>query len=125
MSNVYTLETLKNDLDREFAPVVIEVDGERLVLRNLLRVNETERAMILEALKEVETSNSDDDEADLSVEEMQVLTSAVTNVLRSIVADGKGDKLVNHIDGDLMLSMKVLEMWTEATQPGEAQNSPA
>lgn len=124
MSNIYTLDDLKNDLDREFAPLTIQIGDDNLVLRNLMRVNEKDRETILAALKTVEDS-SGKEEDDLGVDEVTALGQAINTVLQLIVGDDKGAKLVAYVDGDLMLAMKIMELWTGATQPGEAQNSPA
>ncbi|WP_439377825.1 phage tail assembly protein [Amycolatopsis lexingtonensis] len=123
MSNVYDLNALKADLDREFAPLKLDVGGEELVLRNLMRVGEKDRAAVLEALKEVEASEVDEENA--KVEDLSVLGVHIETILKTVVADGKGDKLIREIAGDIALSTKLIELWVEATQPGEAQNSPA
>lgn len=124
MSNVYTLETLKADLDREFAPLVVELGGKRIILRNLLRINDSDRTAVMAALDKIQTDESDTEENnDRSAEEVSAMTEAVNTVLQHVCSDNMGDQLVKYIDGDLMLAMKILEMWTEATQPGEAPNS--
>lgn len=53
------------------------------------------------------------------------LENAVMTVLSIVPADGKGKKLVAAIGGDLALALKLMERWSEATQSGEAQHSPA
>lgn len=123
MSNVYTLDALKADLDREFAPLKIELGGEQLVLRNLMRVGKTEREAVLAALKVVEESNVSEEDA--SLDDLSELGDQIELILKTVVADGKGAKLVSAIGGDIALSTKLIELWVEATQPGEAQNSPA
>jgi hypothetical protein len=123
MSNVYNLDSLKADLDREFAPLSLEVGGEKLVLRNLMRINEKEREAVLAALKEVESSDLDEENA--KVEDLSALGTHIETILKTVVADGKGPKLVENIGGDIALSTKLIELWVEATQPGEAENSPA
>jgi hypothetical protein len=52
---------------------------------------------------------------------VEELLYAATSVLE-IVAD-HGKKLTKELDGDLAVTMKVLERWMEATQPGEAKRS--
>jgi hypothetical protein len=124
MSNIYSLDQLKRDMDREFAPLILDLDNDKLTLRNLMRINEKEREEVLGALKVVEKS-SGKEEGDLEVAEITALSQAVGVILKNIVAEGKGDKLVAFLDGDLMMAMKIMDLWTEATQPGEAPNSPA
>lgn len=125
MSNVYSLAQLCEDLDKEFAPLKLEVDGEELVLRNLMRIHDSDRSAVLTALTDIDIANGDDDQKELSAEQVDAMSAALRVIFSKVTANGKGDKLVEHIDQDLMLSMKILELWTEATQPGEAQSSPA
>lgn len=124
MTDSYSLENLKADLDRQFAPLALEAGGQKLVLQNLLRLGEKDRAAVMAALAEVEDSGDSVDGSG-SVADLDRLSAAVTTVLRTVTADGKGDKLIASLAGDVMLAMKVIELWAEATQPGEAQNSPA
>ncbi|HVV11576.1 phage tail assembly protein [Amycolatopsis sp.] len=123
MSNVYTLDALKADLDREFAPLKLDLGGEQIVLRNLMRVGKTDREAVLTALKVVEESNLSEEDA--KIEDLGELGEQIELILKTVVADGKGEKLVTSIGGDIALSTKLIELWVEATQPGEAQNSPA
>lgn len=125
MSNSYSLDDLKRDLDKEFAPVEIQVGNETVVLRNLMRIGEKEREAVLAALNEMDKVDPEREEQELSPEEMATLTGAVNLILETVADKGKGKKLVAAINGDLALAMRVLEKWIEATQPGEAQNSPA
>jgi hypothetical protein len=127
MSNSYSLSALIEDLDREFAPYKLEIgEGDTLVLRNLLRVSDRERAAVTEALQVIdEVQSKDEDGKDQSPEDAAKMSAAVADILRAVTADSKGDRLVRVINGDLLLAMKILNGWMEATQPGEAQNSPA
>src|SRR5690606_14561167 len=109
MTNSYSLDDLKRDLDREFAPVTIQVGDDSVVLRNLMRMNKKDRDAVLEALNELDKLDPEQDEQNMSVEEMSVITSALDTVFEKIAADGKGKKLVAAIDGDLALSMRILD----------------
>ncbi|WP_158881992.1 phage tail assembly protein [Amycolatopsis anabasis] len=124
MTNSFSLDDLREDLDREFAPCTLTLGGEEIVLRNLMRLPEKERTEVLGALKEVEALDIESEEAQTE-EDLNKMSAALDRVLGTVAAEGKGKKLVQAIGGDVLLGMKVLERWTEATQPGEAQNSPA
>jgi hypothetical protein len=117
MGNVFTLDSLREEIEREFAPLQFEADGETFVLRNVLRLGSDERKAILEKLKEMnpegESDEADPDEA----------LEATLFVLTTVAADRKGAKLRKLIGDDLILAMKLMERWTEATQPGEAEPS--
>ncbi|AIG78466.1 Hypothetical protein AJAP_28140 [Amycolatopsis japonica] len=123
MTNTYSLDSLKADLDKEFAPLKLEVAGEELVLRNLMRVGEKDREAVLGALKAVEALNID--EENTSPEDISVLARHIETILVIVTANGKGQKLADAVNGDVALSMRIVELWVEATQPGEAENSPA
>ncbi|GAA1940429.1 phage tail assembly protein [Amycolatopsis minnesotensis] len=126
MSTLYTLDKLREDVDREFAPLKIAVGDATYVLRNLLRIDETDRDAVMEAMKDVEAAAADEDtETEADLDDVKKFTAAINFVLATVTADGKGAKLIEAFNGDMMVAMKVLELWSEATQPGEARNSPA
>lgn len=116
MSNIFSLDDLREEVEREFAPVTIELsDGTEVTLRNLLRLPKGQRRDVVDTLKVLEAVDGSDDS------DVEELLYAATSVLE-IVAD-HGKKLTKELDGDLAVTMKVLERWMEATQPGEAKRS--
>lgn len=125
MSSVYDLAQLRADLDNEFAPLKIQVGRETLVLRNVLRINDSDRKPVLEALETVQSAFSVEDENAMDPDQISKATEAIYTIFRAVVADGKGDKLIQHVDGDLALAMKIMNLWAEASQPGEASSSPS
>lgn len=127
MSNGFSLADMRAALDKEFAPCPVDLGDEVVVLRNLMRVEDTTRTKVMKALERIDTlkGDEDDEERQQTPEEIEQMSAAITEVLSLLPANGKGEKLVAEINGDLILSTRVLERWTEATQPGEATNSPA
>lgn len=118
MSNVFTLDSLREEVESEFAPMKLGLsDGTEVVLRSLLRLKAAERTEVLESLKNLKM----DDDGD-SPERVEHLTQSVSRVLEVIADNGK--KFLKELDGDLLLMMKVLNRWMEETQVGEAQTSP-
>ena len=121
MSNVFTLDSLREEVEKEFAPVKIGLsDGTEATLRSLVRLNKKTREEVLSTLKALQ-SVSDSEET--TIEDVDTMVDAATKILESVATNGK--KLVKELDGDLSLTMRVLEAWLEASQPGEASNSPA
>lgn len=114
----YSLDDLRNDLDKEFAPLQIDIGRTTVVLRNPLRLTKAERHVVFDASKRMTSGELGDED----VEEMMEL---IRSVLSTSAADGKGEALVKAIGDDVALAMKIMQLWTEATQPGEASNSPA
>jgi len=117
MSNVYSLADLKSELEKEFAPLELQVGKSTIVVRNVMRLNKAERAQVLAAVKAFDSADDNDTDAD-------DVFDALRTILRTCAANGKGDALVDAIGDDLALAMKIMNLWTEATQPGEASNSP-
>lgn len=121
MSEVFTLESLHEELENEFAPVQFEAGGDSFVLRNLLRCNKKERQAVIARLKELEALN----DADQSEEAEDATLAACQFVLSTVTDDKRGARLLKAIGTDLLVNMKLLERWAERTQPGEATASPS
>lgn len=122
MGNVFTLDSLREEVEREFAPVKIVVsDGSEVTLRNILRLPKKQREKVMEKLRVLESAEKSDDEGDS--DQIGRLAAAAIEVL-ALVAD-HSDKLVEDLDGDAGVILKVLGVWMESSQPGEAQPSPA
>lgn len=119
MGNVFTLDSLREEAEKKFAPVVITLeDGLEVTLRNLLRLPKKERLVVMKKLKELDAAEDDDD-----VDTIEKVRSLAVDVLK-LVAD-KGTALAQHLGDDIPLTMRVLEVWMETSQPGEAKPSPA
>jgi len=115
--NVFTLEDLDAAIEKEYAPLRFRAGDEEFVLRSLMRVGKKDRAAVVAKLEVMETADEDD-----SVDEDAVL-AAVQFVMKTVCADGKGAKLVKALGDDVVRYNKLMTMWIEATQPGEAQDS--
>ena len=118
MTNSYKLDDLRRDLDQQYQPLIIEVGRQQYPLRNILRMGQSDRTEIREALIEIR-SLLDDEEAGVDL-----LTPLANRIIEKAVADGKGPALVEHLNGDVAMSMRIINLWTEATHPGEASGSP-
>lgn len=126
MSNVFTLDSYREEVEREFAPFKLQITEDvTLTLRNLIRIPEAKRKKafsLIEELQDVKASDSTDisDNGD-SLD----LAAAIGLQLIPLVADNEtvANQLVEAIRDDVPLIMKVLEGWMEATQVGEATSS--
>jgi hypothetical protein len=118
---MFTLESIREEADRSFRPVIIELsDGTECTLSNLLRLPKKERLEVTRLLKKLENMEGAEQD-DLEDDEVDLFLNTATEVL-TIVGD-KGKKLIAEIDGDLTVTMKVMEKWMESTQSGEASGS--
>ena len=121
MSNLFTLESLREEADRSFRPVVITLsDGTECTLANLLRLLRKQRIEVTKLLKNLEHLEGGTAD-DLEEDDVDAFLNTATEIL-TIVGD-RGKKLVAEIDGDLTVTMKVMEKWMESTQSGEASGS--
>lgn len=117
MGNVFTLDSLREEVERTYAPVKIGLaDGSEITLVNLLRLPKKQRDLALATLKKIEGGEGSED---LDIDGM---AATATEVLAAVADDG--GRLTKEIDGDAGLAFKLLEIWMAATQPGEAASSP-
>lgn len=123
MGNIFTLDAMREDIEREFAPFQIEVDGKTLTLKNLLRVpgkNRNEVYSLLDEMSELQRQSEDD--AGLSSTEK---SAQIALHIIPLVADNEklARVLVEQIEDDLALTLRVFSSWMDKTQSGEAVDS--
>lgn len=125
MASTFTLDSLRDELDNEFAPCKIALkDGSEVVLRNILRLDQGVRKTVLDGLGALQLASSDDDDETKKADEVSTLIEKATEILVLVAGTG-GRKLAKELDGDLYLILKVLNIWIGDTQVGEASDSPA
>lgn len=124
MANVFTLDSMREEIEKEFAPCQIEVEGKTLTLRNLLRVPKKNREEIYALLDELGELQRVDDEDGSSLVNTEKSAQIALRIL-PLVADSEklGRALVESIEDDLALSLRVFSRWMEGTQAGEAGGS--
>lgn len=111
----FTLDELRAEVERKYAPLVITLsDGTDCTLPLMLRLDKKVRDQVVSELKVMD--NKDDEDTDVDA-----MMDTALSVLE-LIAD-KGSKLVKELDGDIPLTMRILEQWMAATSPGEATPS--
>jgi hypothetical protein len=130
MSNVFTLEALRNETIRRYAPTEIDLGaGDVVELKSLLRLSEKDRGAVIAAIEEInalETSDEDDDDAVL--EWAEAVVDSCAKIFRLISSSPK--KLIAGLDHEdptikANLYTAVLTRWVGESQVGEAKPSPA
>lgn len=119
MSNSYSLDDIINELDNEYKPLELTIEGEKVVLVNPMRLDAKVRAQLTKDYKALDEQFKAEDSDPIA------LDAALDKVLGTVVADGKGPFLVDVIAGDTGLAMKLLNMWSKVTQAPEASDSPS
>ena len=111
MSNVFSLDSLREEIEKQFAPVQLEIGTKTVTLSNMMRLPKKKRDLVLEHMKELENEEKND----IDVEELAVNILAEVSDNPALVRRGLKDELA--------LAMKILGLWMESTQSGEAESS--
>lgn len=122
MSNIFTLDSMREEIEKEFAPFQLTIEGKTLTLRNLLRVPKKHREEVYALLDELAGVSDKDDEGSLSSTEK---SAQIALKILPLVADNEklANILVANIEDDLALTLRVFSTWMGATQAGEAEGS--
>ncbi|QDP44610.1 tail assembly chaperone [Mycobacterium phage NothingSpecial] len=133
MTNVFTLDALREETRKKYEPVKIGISDDVTVeLKPLLKLGKKSREAVAEAVKEIEDLpeiDEDDEDADELVDEYSLLIcEAVAKVFRLIATSPR--KLLAELDSEedprirAELYAAVLRTWMKETQLGEAAPSP-
>lgn len=120
MSNVFTLDALREETKKRFAPVEIGLsDGTKITLVPSLRLPADDRKVVKAALDDIQEIDNDD----TSQEACELLIESISKIF-NVVAD-KPAKLLRELHDDdylvkVMLMSRVLQEWAGQTQLGEA-----
>lgn len=118
MSNIFTLDELNSQIEKKYAPLVFQADGQEFTLVSLMRVDKKVRKDVQDKLESLQDSADDEKTVDED-DTIQVLRF----VLSSVTKDNKGRALIKVLGDDIVKYTTLLERWQEATQPGEASSS--
>lgn len=125
MGNIFTLDAMREEIEKEFAPFQIEIDGKTLTLKNLLRVPRKNRDQVyalLDEMAEIQKAESEDGGSGLSSTEKSA--QIALHIIPLVSDDEKlAKQLVAQIEDDLALTLRVFSSWMDKTQAGEADRS--
>lgn len=116
-----TLDQIREDTERKYAPVVIDLgDGQSCSLRQALRLPKEQRKLIAKLQNEVNDVDQEDDDAE------DRMVSALQEILRTAAADrDSADALLDSVGDDLTVLLSIIEVYGKATQLPEASPSPS
>lgn len=111
-----SLNDVNTEVENKYGPFVVEdVEGGDVYLRNILRLTKNER----EQVKQLDGRMKDAKAAN----DMNVALECAKDMVRLVAAERAGDRLLDALGDDPAKLMYVIELWAEATQPGEASGS--
>ncbi|QBP31116.1 tail assembly chaperone [Mycobacterium phage Refuge] len=129
MGNVFTLDSVREEVEREFAPVTVDMAEGSVVLRNVLRVPKLRRDKVFSLIDSLDAATKDEDGKQIPEEELGLAhmekTAGIAVELIRLVADSDrlGEILCDILADDVALTLAVFGKWMETTQPGEAERS--
>ena len=129
-NNVFTLDAMRDEIVRRYAPTEIDLGDDNVIeLVSILRLKEKDRAAVIDAIEEINSlETSDDDDEDAVLEWAGAVADACSKIFKLITPAHK--KLIAGLDHDdptikANLYTAVLTRWVRETQMGEAKPSPA
>jgi hypothetical protein len=129
MSNVFTLDALREETIRRYSPTEVDLgDGDSVELKSILRLGEKDRKAVLEAIEEINDIDYDDEDEELVAEWADAVVESCAKVFRVVASSPK--KLMSRLEHEdpairANLYTAVLSRWVGESQLGEAKPSPA
>lgn len=122
MSNTFTLDSMREEMDKKYAPVTLDLGGgDVVVLQNVLRIKAGDRKEALSLIKQIQSLTESKDDAELSEEDLDAVNELQEKILQ--LAADKPELLDAAVGGDPMIVMEIFNRWMESTQAGEASSS--
>lgn len=110
----FTLDNLREEVSRKYAPTVIENGDDAYTLPNLLQMPSKQRKEVLDLIDKFEDSGSGDYDAQFEV---------FSEIIEAGVEGGKGKELLELLGDNAALVVEIVTSWMEGTQAGEAEPS--
>jgi hypothetical protein len=129
MSNVFTLDALREETIRRYSPTEVDLgDGDSVELKSILRLGEKDRKAVLDAIEEINDIEYDDEDEELVAEWADAVVDSCAKVFRVVASSPK--KLMSRLEHEdpairANLYTAVLSRWVGESQLGEAKPSPA
>lgn len=129
MSNVFTLDALRQETLSRYAPTVVVLPDESTVeLQSILRLGKKDREAVVAAIDEIKDLDDDEDDDEVVDEFSESVCASIEKVIKLIA--NKPKKLLAELDHDdprikVTMYTSVLSRWMGESQLGEAEPSPA
>lgn len=110
----FTLTDLRNEVSKKYAPTIITNGKDKYTLQNLLQLPATARGTVLDL---IDTLGGDEDSG------LDHQLSVFADVIVNITLDGKGQELLDLLDGNDAMLVELGTKWMDTSQVGEAEPS--
>ncbi|QFG14934.1 tail assembly chaperone [Mycobacterium phage BogosyJay] len=124
MGNIFTLDSVREEVEREFAPVTVDMPEGSVVLRNVLRVPKLRRDKVFKLIDDLEAATKDEagkpiPEDQLGMDHMEKTAGIAVELIRLVAdSDKLAEILCGILEDDVALTLAVFGKWMEVTQPG-------
>lgn len=112
----FTLEDLKNEVSKKYAPTVIKNGTDEYVLQNLLQLPSKKRNQTMDL---VETIDSEEEEKSGIDHQVGVFRE----IIKVVVANDRGQDLLGLLGDNDALVIELVSAWMDSSQLGEAEPS--
>ena len=112
----FTLEDLKNEVSKKYAPTVIKNGTDQYILQNLLQLPAKKRNKTMDL---VDTINSEDEEKSGLDHQVGVFRE----IIKIVEANDKGQELLGLLGDNDALVLELVTSWMDSSQLGEAEPS--
>ena len=128
MSNVFTLDALREETIRRYAPTIVDLgDDETVELTSILRLKEKDRKAVLAAIEELNDLDFDEEDDDSVAEWADGVVASCQKIFRLVCSAPKRlQPKLDHEDPKIKANLHtaVLTRWIGESQVGEAESSP-
>ena len=109
----FSLSELRAEVERKYAPTIVENGSDRFELQNLLQLPEKRRDQVIELVESIE---EDTEEGHNLTEQLKVFEKIVVFTERN----GRGQELLDLLGDNTAMVFELVTKWLEASQVGEA-----
>lgn len=112
----FTLEDLKNEVSKKYAPTVIKNGTDQYVLQNLLQLPSTKRNKTMDLVDTLDAEEEDKSGIDYQVEVFR-------EIIQIVEVNDRGQELLDLLGDNDALILELVTAWMDSSQLGEAELS--
>ena len=109
----FSLDTLKAEVEKKYAPTVIETADSEFVLQNMMQLPAAKRKKVLSLTDKLEDEEMDFDQQ----------IGMFQQIVEIVEDNGKGKELLKLVGDNTALLIDIATLWMESSQVGEAEQS--
>lgn len=121
MATTYSLDQLREDVERKYGPFIVQMGaGKSVTLLPLMRLPEDKRARFGELQRKLGEQQADPTQTDLAV-----IGETIREILRTVAEKPAGATALLNALPDDAYALQLFEKYAAASMPGEASDSPS